>query len=273
MEKFEVKEVNVTPEMAYQYLKYNVKNRHLTKPIILAYANDMINGRWKFTSQMITFDKDGILIDGQHRLAAVVKSKTTQKFLIARGGEHTDLFKNYDLGKKRNAGDALSVNGVKNHISVAAIIRKQLQLRFNHKSLDGGGARAVIGIEDVYSLYYKYNELYDEITSFSLTYSKKLKLYQASFIGGVIANLIIDKKHDEDIVYSFFKILLTSSNISVSVITALRLKILNASLNNQELSAKFKLAFLKKAWNCYVQNKDVKILRLNEHDLDNIDFI
>lgn len=64
--------VVVTPEMAESWLKANTRNRKCRKSRVKIYARDMAAGNWKFSTQGITFGTDGSLIDGQHRLSAVV---------------------------------------------------------------------------------------------------------------------------------------------------------------------------------------------------------
>lgn len=64
--------VTVTPELAEFWLKANTRNRHVRKSRVKQYARDMAAGRWLFNTQGVTFGTDGSLIDGQHRLSAVV---------------------------------------------------------------------------------------------------------------------------------------------------------------------------------------------------------
>ena len=66
--------VLVTPEIAESWLKANVRNRQVRKSRVRTYARDMSRGGWLFNTQGITFATDGTLIDGQHRLMAVVES-------------------------------------------------------------------------------------------------------------------------------------------------------------------------------------------------------
>jgi hypothetical protein len=65
-------------------------------------------GNWKLTHQGIAFNCDGTLLDGQHRLAAIVKSGKDIQMLVARGVE-TENQVAMDDHAKRSAGDALSL--------------------------------------------------------------------------------------------------------------------------------------------------------------------
>jgi hypothetical protein len=64
--------VLVTPEMAREWLTKDVVNRPLIPRNVEAIAFDMKSGRWVLTHQSIAFNRDGFLVDGQHRLHAVV---------------------------------------------------------------------------------------------------------------------------------------------------------------------------------------------------------
>jgi hypothetical protein len=67
----------VTPEIAAKWLEGNTHNRPLNEAAIDRLVRDMQAGRWRLTHQGIAFDENDILIDGQHRLWAVVMSNVT----------------------------------------------------------------------------------------------------------------------------------------------------------------------------------------------------
>ena len=69
--------MTVTPDLAEQWLKANTSNRKPRKDAIRRYARDMAAGRWLFNPQPVSFGTDGTIIDGQHRLMAIVSSGAT----------------------------------------------------------------------------------------------------------------------------------------------------------------------------------------------------
>ena len=69
------KTVVVTPEIATMWLERNVVNRPVSERHVGALAWDMKNGKWELTHQGIAFNRDMLLIDGQHRLRAVVAAE------------------------------------------------------------------------------------------------------------------------------------------------------------------------------------------------------
>lgn len=74
--------MEVTPQIAKDWLLQNNNNRNLREKVVSILAKEMQEGRWHQTHQGIAFYNDGSLADGQHRLNAIVRSGTTQKFSV-----------------------------------------------------------------------------------------------------------------------------------------------------------------------------------------------
>lgn len=76
----------ITPRKASDYLKANFTgNRKRSNVRVRRYANVMRRGHWRVTHEGIAFDDAGYLIDGQHRLQAVVESGESIQCLVVRG--------------------------------------------------------------------------------------------------------------------------------------------------------------------------------------------
>lgn len=70
--------VLVSPDVAKAMLTQNSNNRTIRPRQVAAYARDMENGNWNEDApNAIVFSQEGALIDGQHRLNAVISSKKT----------------------------------------------------------------------------------------------------------------------------------------------------------------------------------------------------
>lgn len=98
----------ITPEKAANYLQRNTNNRPLRKSLVALLAREMQLGRWKLTHQGIAFNCNGTLLDGQHRLAAVVESGTAVRMLVTHGVATEDQLV-MDDHAKRSLGDAASI--------------------------------------------------------------------------------------------------------------------------------------------------------------------
>lgn len=119
----------ITPKQAEKYLQFNTSNRNLRKALVSQYARDMQNGKWRLTHQGVAFNCDGTLLDGQHRLMAIVESGVTVQMLVARGvdSKHQLVM---DDHAKRSAGDALTLlRGERITADQVAIVRAAVELQ------------------------------------------------------------------------------------------------------------------------------------------------
>ena len=111
------KTLSVTPEMAQRWLNSNTHNRPIRNNVVERYTAAMKRGEWKLTSEAIQFchpyvDSEGksqkeTLIDGQHRLWAIVNSGATVEMTVVWGCE-PDEFAVIGQGPVRTFGDILS---------------------------------------------------------------------------------------------------------------------------------------------------------------------
>lgn len=102
----------VTPEMADNWLATNVdKQRKLNKSTVRQYVSQMKKGIWSAdTGEAIKFSKQG-LIDGQHRLHAVIEYGSPVILMIMRN-INDELIAKMDVGKKRSLADIFKVRGM-----------------------------------------------------------------------------------------------------------------------------------------------------------------
>ena len=75
----------ITPVKASLYLSNNAHHRKVKQKKIDSYVKDLEEGNWKLNGKTITFDANGRLLGGQHRLHAVVKSGISMTTLVVRG--------------------------------------------------------------------------------------------------------------------------------------------------------------------------------------------
>jgi len=112
----------ISPKLAEEYLLKNTSNRKLRLGTVETYARDMAEGRWEVTHQGIAFNKEGELIDGQHRLSAIVLSKRSQKMVVTR---NVNSRINVDNHIRRNLVDTTGYSAW--HIAIANVILGRLK--------------------------------------------------------------------------------------------------------------------------------------------------
>ena len=101
----------IDPQVAQTMLDTNENNRNVRKRNVETLAAAMRRGAFQLSPQGIAFDKNGKLIDGQHRLLAVIQSGCTVQMRVTMGCD-TDAFKVLDTGKNRNADDICTFEGI-----------------------------------------------------------------------------------------------------------------------------------------------------------------
>lgn len=136
LNKRETPEVTMlTPELACQLLEANTNNRPLNHQHVERIANQIIQGKWKYNGDTIKIANNNAILDGQHRLWAVVEAKQAIETIIVRDIDE-DAFATIDtLRKPRSGADILSMHGVTHH---RVIISTALQwlTRWQRKCLE-----------------------------------------------------------------------------------------------------------------------------------------
>lgn len=114
--------VHVTPDQAARWLTGNIVNRNLREKKVNQFASDMEQGHWTLSNDAICFAPDGRLLNGQHRLTAIVRSESTILMLVARNMP-PETMATMDSGSARTAADALTFSGEVNTHALAAVGR------------------------------------------------------------------------------------------------------------------------------------------------------
>lgn len=115
--------IAVTPDMAERWLGKNLNNRNIRKPVYAGYARDMRAGRWQLNGETIKFAEDGTLLDGQHRLHAVIAAGVSVPMLVVRGIPMKAM-PTVDTGAGRKFSDVLKIEGDSNTSTLAALVRR-----------------------------------------------------------------------------------------------------------------------------------------------------
>jgi len=93
--------VDVTPEIAQSWLDANKSDRPVSESQVQKFAAKMQAGQWRMNHNGIAFAKDGTLLDGLHRLLAVVHSGMTVPMIVVINEpvENMDVIDNRHLNQ------------------------------------------------------------------------------------------------------------------------------------------------------------------------------
>jgi hypothetical protein len=117
---------DIGPTEAAELLGGMVHNRPIVKGTVERYARAMTDGRWLLTGQAISVHQNGDgkvhMLNGAHRMNAVIKSGTVQKFLIVfEDDEH--VFVTFDTGRNRSTSVLMGMLDQPQSSAAAAISR------------------------------------------------------------------------------------------------------------------------------------------------------
>ena len=112
----------VTSEIAKWLLSLNTGNRPMEKGNADRFRTILREGRWQNTGEPIIVSHEGILNDGQHRLAAIVDTGIAAEMDV-RFGIPRGAFNATGTAKRRSNSNVLSIEGYPNASCQAAIAR------------------------------------------------------------------------------------------------------------------------------------------------------
>lgn len=139
--------LRVTPEMARRWLTQNTINRPLNAAHVAFIAKKIEQNEWMVTHQGIAFSSDGTLLDGQHRLAAIVQTGKAI-LLTVTFGQDIATFAAIDDVRRRSTADALKIPYVD-----VAVCRWILRLRAGSAKGNRGQQDTPAEIAAVYAEY------------------------------------------------------------------------------------------------------------------------
>lgn len=133
--------IDVTPGIARRWLDNNFRNRPISEDVVASYARDMVNGVWVATHQGVAFNDRDELIDGQHRLHAVIRAEKTVRMMVTFGlpsrieGAEMTTMDAVDRGRTRSVSDQLRIqHGLKDGGAIAQICTALGALCYPHRT-------------------------------------------------------------------------------------------------------------------------------------------
>jgi len=249
--------VKVAPELAKVWMRWNVNNRPLSEPKVIFYANQMAAGKWKLNGDPIRFSDEGFLLDGQHRLAAVIMSGATINTDV-RFGLESDVFPTIDTGPARTAGDVLSIEKVANYNHHASAIRLIMGMEAGKAQGQTAGKYKLTN-ESVLEFYRKNRHVTE-----SVSFGEKLYHISGRILspGEFAAYHYMMSKVNTESADKFLMSLATGASLDVdSPVYRLRALLIKSKIEKiRSMNASYKRAVIIKAWKHYLAGNKLKKL-------------
>jgi len=190
----------ITPVIAKKMLEGNTDNRKLRKTRVEQYADAIKRGLWDIQNDAITIAKTGKLLNGQHRLSAIIEADMPVTCLVLRGVDES-TYASIDAGLSRNLNDALlAATGAGVNVSHISPIAKMMVAFDCGLNIFDTNAMALVQRQDVVDYYEKNNEM--------LEWAKNLGAKADNAVGGIrtawgVFCVLAASKHGRDKVEEF----------------------------------------------------------------------
>lgn len=250
----------VGPKEAKELLALNIKNRRLSGRIVSKYAKDMADGNWINNGDVIRISSKGTLIDGQHRLSAIIEAGVTVTLNFAEGLD-PDSFSTIDRGKGRTTGQILELQGFKNAKILAAVSKRLIHwentLDQSKFTFMNEGFQRITDHEQMAYVKHHASEIHK--TYESLTGSLPLKKCGAP--SALITALIIIQRYNSFSSKKFIEGLVTGANlIQNSPIALLRDRMVDPPDRRGAAWDLELMALTIKSFNKFISNNPIKTL-------------
>jgi hypothetical protein len=240
--------VAMTPDLARELLGLMKHNRPVKNRAVKYYCSQIQRGEWEYTGETIILNKRGEVLDGQHRLIAIVETGITVEVLIVLDvSEVNGVWKKINTGVIRTVSDMLDVP---NRANVSATL--SLLAREEAGTLHGS-ARVGLKPCDAHAVLEAYPETVNAVSA----------IVSNRFRSGTFSYAFVRCSHyDADAARVFFEQL--DSGIGCAKTDpayVLRETLLKDAAAIRHLSPSHILAFVIKAWTAYVEGKPLRFLR------------
>lgn len=253
--------VTITPSIAQEMLTHNTHNRPLSNATIYKYASFIKRGEWVVNGESIKFDCNGNLIDGQHRLKAVIISGKPIQSYVVRGLD-PEVFSVIDTNLKRTARHALALDGAKYYQDIAAVIPRVMLLVRNN-ALRGNNAIDGISNTQILSIYREHRDEWEASAAFAsaLYYSEGRLPISRIDVGAYHYFLIHYKHHHPELVEKFLKSILSYSSCDDQMLETLRKRLLRDLTGNTKMKREYKQSLITKVWNAWVNQQSLRCIK------------
>lgn len=245
--------IEVTPDVAKKWLEYNTANRCITKDTLNRYTDDMKAGRWADNGESIKFSK-GKLLDGQHRLLAIIQSDKTLVLSVEFGlvPESQDFM---DIGRHRTPRDVLSIEGLGAWESRTLGSAIHTMIEVDRGGMIYGATKHSNADARAYYLE-NFAAIEKSLRTIHSVYGRNKSLIPAAL--AVALHYLFSRKSEEaaDI---FFDKLFSGEDLSRdSSIWRLRNRLVSDAIQRTRRSQYERIGFVIKAWNSYRAGRPMK---------------
>jgi hypothetical protein len=251
-----------TPDRATQVLEAQKRigwrnPRGLREHRVNVYAREMKAGRWRQNGETISFNGEKLL-NGWHRMNAIVASGVTLDLFVARGVD-VEAISTMDVGLIRGATDLISMRGFSNASQVAAAGRLALTYLRYHTVATDPDKNVTPGEVDDWVVAHP--EVSESVAFWKNTTGSRHITAHGSAMAAF--HWLCGRRHsvERD---AFFTDLINGVNLGTTQpVRVLRERLIADRASSAKLPRLYVCAITVKSWNAELRGEPVKLLRYN----------
>jgi hypothetical protein len=250
--QFHIEQVEMNLALAKKLLGQNAENNRNIRPgKVDQYVRDMLAGHWPITGETIKVNTEGVLMDGQHRLTAVIEAARISPgievpMLIAYNVDPS-VMPVLDTGVPRGLHDLVGIaHSAKQSHLVAAVVRRILQWeQGNYLGASGRAGGVPTHTECLIRLE-------KDVEGFVAAAARGRDIQQSRLAPGAPSGtaFYLFRQIDAEKAHTFFDHLISGENLSGSILT-LRNRLIRAD----RLRAHEYVALYVRTWNAWREGR------------------
>jgi hypothetical protein len=249
--------VTIGPAAAAALMSRNEGNRRIRPQNLNKIITDLNNGDYSFNGSSVVLSTEGLLLDAQHRLLAVIETGVPIKTVIVTGvlvKAQGDM----DSGKVRTLGENLRRAGEVNETQLSSALVGIQAWERGERSIDGGKG---LTTNNTSIAFLEQNPHIRDIVRDAFTVASNTPGLTHKQVSQLI--WAFDKISVEDRI-GFFNDLVTGVGLKAgSPVLALRNFLQKDSTSTAKVSPYYRVALTCKAWNHYREGRSIQSLRFN----------
>ena len=284
----------ISPSDAVMLLERNERNRRQSKDTLNMYIKDMNEGLWKDSASQVQVSNTGKLLNGQHRLRAIVESNTSQILTITEGIDD-ECFRVLDVGRARSASDALSIIDFKNSPSAASMIKfwmvwrdgiEGFDMKRDQTRYENAGTKGVTNnrfrrsskaswINEVLNFAMERPNV-DHLAGLARDFNKGFRPFSSTFLGAFLIQADILGHQTRGLAEEFLEKLSTGAGLSEKdpiLVCRNRVSEWVALREWQSMGKGYRFQVLLITWNRWVSGKSLERFRVSEDNPEDMNSV
>lgn len=256
--KIFIQKVMVTPKLATKLLMNMNRNRRVKFNLLNRIVDSLNNNEWECENgETIKITSYGKLFDGQHRLQAVIDSKKDTPMYFTFNCNNNSI-NTVDTGAHRRLQDILKINNIKYFNTVGGIIQSESVFKKGVATRHSSTNSDIKSYNKILEIALDNKEYLEFVCKTADSLNNKFALITISYYAKYF-NIL--HKIDKETCFDFFKMLSTGKDCYSPIYQLRNVLIKDASKAIRKLNSVEKEALFIKAWNYYVDGKDIKLLK------------